>query len=179
MIELTIEYRELSEFLGYRFGSDGSVWSSWRKGPNGHCCATWRQLRPIANEGGYLFVNLRKTTGGIKRNCLVHNLVLLAFGFPRPSLHHEGCHFPDGSKTNNSVSNLRWGTRQENTNDAIKLGTLYIPGAIKRRLSDADEKITVQLHESGTTVKEICRRFGISKSTALRTFRKHRYENNR
>lgn len=54
------------------------------------------------------------------RQVSVHVLVLEAFVGPRP----EGCHAChwDDDKTNNHVSNLRWGTRSDNMQDALRNG---------------------------------------------------------
>lgn len=50
----------------------------------------------------------------------VHLLVLAAFGPPQ----HEGteCLHTDGDPKNNSITNMRWGTRSENNNDRVRHG---------------------------------------------------------
>lgn len=54
------------------------------------------------------------------RQASVHVLVLEAFDRPRPEGHHA-CHWDD-IKTNNHVSNLRWGTPSDNAQDALRNG---------------------------------------------------------
>lgn len=68
----------------------------------------------------YLTVRLRGEDG--KRKWMkVHKAVLLAFvSLCPPGL--EGCHW-DGDRSNNSLSNLRWDTRQYNALDALVHGT--------------------------------------------------------
>jgi len=51
----------------------------------------------------------------------VHQLVLEAFRGMCP-VGKEACHY-DGNPENNSLDNLRWGTRSENTKDAVRHGT--------------------------------------------------------
>lgn len=50
----------------------------------------------------------------------VHLLVLEAFVGPRPE-GMEGCHWDD-DKSNNFLSNLRWGTRSANVRDLVRNG---------------------------------------------------------
>lgn len=56
-----------------------------------------------------------------KRQAHNHVLVLEAFVGPRPK-GHQACHWDD-DKTNNHLSNLRWGTPSENAKDSIRNGT--------------------------------------------------------
>lgn len=73
---------------------------------------------PQAKIGeGYLVVHI----GGRLRK--VSHLVLEAFVGPRPK-RMEACHFPDRNRKNNRLDNLRWGSKSENMQDAIKHGTM-------------------------------------------------------
>lgn len=74
-----------------------------------------RLLRPGRKQSGHLSVAL-----GRGRSCDVHRLVLEAFVGPCP----EGCealHWND-DPAHNMLSNLRWGTRGENLQDAVRNG---------------------------------------------------------
>lgn len=75
-------------------------------------------IAPYIRPAGYATVKLGKD--GKKRNAYVHRLVALAFLGDCPS-NHEVCH-RDGNKTNNTSSNLYWGTRKQNIADNIRLG---------------------------------------------------------
>lgn len=57
---------------------------------------------------------------GTKKRAFVHHLVLESFVGPRPS-NQEALH-ADDVKSNNSLSNLRWGTRKENVADRLRNG---------------------------------------------------------
>jgi len=75
-----------------------------------------RLLQPGRASHGYLTVSL-----GRGNSKTIHSLVAEAFIGPKP----EGCEIlhDDGSRDNNHVSNLRYGTRSENNLDSIRHGT--------------------------------------------------------
>ena len=78
-------------------------------------------LRTPLNQRGYQVVNLC-----IQSKCqtrTVHSLVAETFIGTRPES-MEVCH-NDGSKTNNRVDNLRYGTSSENMLDNVRHGTHY------------------------------------------------------
>jgi hypothetical protein len=68
---------------------------------------------------GYAQVSIRR--GGRATTFSVHTLVLTTFAGPCP----QGCEARhlDGTRLNNRLSNLRWGTRQENEADKVVHGT--------------------------------------------------------
>jgi hypothetical protein len=75
-------------------------------------------LKPISHRG-YWAVTLREE--GRNRTTKVHTLVLEAFVGPRPD-GLEARHL-DGNTDNNSLQNLKWGTRSENNLDRVAHGT--------------------------------------------------------
>jgi hypothetical protein len=104
-------YRAVHNFPKYRVGRDGSVWS--------FRCLKWKRLK-CRSVGSYLQVTLRCRYSSRVRQAYVHSLILETFVGPCPS-GMESCHWDDEG-LNNSVDNLRWGTRKENTQDAIRNG---------------------------------------------------------
>ncbi len=78
-----------------------------------------RIMSPSQMANGYLTVTLWRD--GIQRSALVHRLVLAAFVGPAPT-GMEALH-RDGAQTNNSISNLAWGTHSENQMDQVSHGT--------------------------------------------------------
>lgn len=74
---------------------------------------TNKVLIPYTSETGYLKVKLCENT--IRKNERVHRLVALAF-IDNPNKYSEVNH-KDGDKTNNTVENLEWCTRQYNQLD--------------------------------------------------------------
>lgn len=119
---------------GYSVTDDGRVLSFWKqipipgKGSRVERVKEWRELHAFDRKdrrgkpSGYLSVCLAR--GGRSCNRYVHELVLIAWVGPRPSPDHEACH-GDGNRANNALSNLRWGTYAENTEDRRKHGRIY------------------------------------------------------
>lgn len=70
----------------------------------------------VGQNQKYKRVNLRRDAGRITK--YVHTLVLEAFVGPKPE-GMEACHFPDADPSNNNLSNLRWGTRRDNSDDRL------------------------------------------------------------
>ena len=77
-------------------------------------------LRPRPSGSGHVSVCLR--VNGESVNRWIHRLVLEAFVGPCPE-GMECCHFPDRNPANNTIGNLRWGTKSENTLDSVVHGT--------------------------------------------------------
>lgn len=74
-------------------------------------------LQPSAIlSDGYFYAKIRTKPKAL------HRLVLLAFIGDPPNLDYEACH-RDGNRHNNCLTNLRWGTKAENTADKIRHGT--------------------------------------------------------
>ena len=115
-----VTYKDIPGFIGYRVGSDGTVWTCRRKGGNDRSAlrltGVWRQLKTHLHAR-YVRVNLVRN--GANVSCAVHCLVLEAFVGPRPA-GMEGCHYPDSDRTNNHVDNLRWDTHAENVRDRFR-----------------------------------------------------------
>lgn len=80
---------------------------------------TPRLMKVRLDSHGYPIVGL--TTGRTTRKFKVHSLVLLAFVGPRPS--GADARHLDGSRDNNRLSNLSWGSRSDNLRDSVGHGT--------------------------------------------------------
>ncbi|MFL6864076.1 MAG: NUMOD4 motif-containing HNH endonuclease [Allosphingosinicella sp.] len=75
-----------------------------------------RMIKPAPTSAGYLVVNLHRSNSRLMR--LVHCLALEAFvGPPPPGM--IGLHWDD-DPNNNRLANLRWGTRRDNWQDAVR-----------------------------------------------------------
>lgn len=116
--EAEVRYIELERAPGYRVGDDGSVQSDLVKGTRSNRrTGIWRNLKPsLHKRSGYFRVNI---AGKV---FFIHTLVLETFVGPKPP--GMECLHWDGDGANNRLSNLRWGTHQENVEDSMRLGTI-------------------------------------------------------
>jgi hypothetical protein len=152
----SVEYREIPRLPGYRFGSDGSVWS--RRKTHGFRDEFWLLSGAIRN--GYPSVWL---PGGYVS---VHRLILEAFVGPCPP--GMCCRHLNGIKADNRIENLTWGTPKENTADREGHGTLSINVGSKHpgsKLNEADIIEIRRLRSNGMKMKDISDGFKVSRST--------------
>jgi len=114
-----VEYRPIPGFPGYKAGSDGTIWSQYRKGPGGFG-DEWHELKPsIRPDNKYSRVCLVRDGHPFYR--YVHCLVLLSFVGP-PPVKHQSRH-KNGNRNDNRLANLHYGTVQQNAQDRITHGT--------------------------------------------------------
>lgn len=105
-----VEYRRVPGWSGYAIGTDGTVLSQ-KSGTRWKPVAVW-------GRQGYRFAGLCKDKG--QKAIGIHRLLLWAFVGPCPP--GMQCRHLDGNRSNNNLSNLAWGTSQENANDRIRHG---------------------------------------------------------
>lgn len=112
-----VTYRVISGYPDYRVGDDGSVW----RVRTVDSIEQWRRMKTSPNDRGYLRVNLYPSGGGKYRTFRVHKLVLEAFVGPCP----EGLEsrHRNGIRTDNNLTNLKYGTYEENQEDIELHGT--------------------------------------------------------
>ncbi len=148
-----IEYRDIPELLGYRAGSDGSIWSD-RLGKG------WRQRKLHKFPKGYFALVVRE--GGKSKTFVAHRLILSAFRGPCP----DGCEARhlDGNNENNRIENLAWGTKQENFEDRSAHGTAR-PGA---KLTEADVSAMRLRRADGESFASIGRAYGVLARTVAK-----------
>ena len=115
------EWLPVVGFIGYEVSNLGLV-RSYRS-PNGR--GPLAQVpRPVLSKParGKRYLRAALSDGAGKTSQLpIHLLVLTAFRGPRPTKKHDGCH-NDGVAENNSLRNLRWGTKQSNADDRTAHG---------------------------------------------------------
>ncbi len=122
-IKKIVSYKTLTfmSLPAYRVGSDGSVWTRWAYGKRSKRVIgkKWKRLKLTKHGAGYWCVNLHKGDR-ISEVHLTHRLVLFAFVGPCP----EGmeCRHLDGDRSNANLTNLCWGTHEENASDTIRHG---------------------------------------------------------
>jgi hypothetical protein len=167
-----VRYTGVFGYEGYRVGTDGSVWTSWRKktGPvkNKEGIRTvigdsWRQMRQTKNTHGYPCVCLYKNKKGKLHP--VHRIVMLSFCGPKP----EGMEVAhgNGKRDDNRLSNLSWKTHKDNISDRKKHGT-EARGSRNGFAKLTEEKVYSMKRdiESGETNKtKLGIKYGISRHT--------------
>lgn len=107
-------------------------------------------LKPQINIFGYLQITLCKN--GYRKTLKLHRLVLEAFIRNCPN--EMECLHVDGNRCNNKLINLRWGTKSENAQDAIRHGTFsrlnsYGINNKMSKLTDDKVRSILQLLQSG------------------------------
>jgi len=114
----------IAEYEGlYEVSDRGNIKSlgRWIRHPKGRAWSKERVLKPIVHKSGHKSVILCRD--GDRQKLSIHRLVLLAFVGPCPPA-HECCHGPGGAG-DNTVENLRWGTRSSNKLDQRRDGVDY------------------------------------------------------
>ena len=143
--------------LLYRVGSDGSSWSS-RDGVN------WRELNTNPSPNRYVEVCMDRKAGAFVR---IHVAVLSAFGGPAPTPEHCCCH-KDGNILNNRISNLYWGTPQDNADDTVRHDR-STRGERHPLAKLGDAQVREVLASLGTESNaSIARRLGVCRATVRR-----------
>lgn len=157
-----VEFRPVVGFEGYAVGDDGSVWGC-RKSGNGYGgFRKWRKLIPVPMQNGYVQVFLRQNGRTVKR--LVHEVVLSTF--VRPSISgEECCHFPDKTRSNNSLRNLRWDTHKGNDNDKSLQGTKLFGDTHHNSKLTSESVAEIRKSFSSKTLSGWARHFGVSRAT--------------
>lgn len=106
----------------------------------------------------YMQVSLRRN--GVLKSTLVHKLVLTAFAGERDT--NEQCRHLDGNSFNNNLSNLKWGTPQENVDDRTRHGRNQDGEKSKSaKLIAAD---VVDIRTSTESSRVLAKRFNVSRS---------------
>lgn len=131
--------------------------------------STWagRVLGPTPDRDGYMLVSLR--ADGRRRMAKVHQLVLEAFVGPRPP-RMETLHL-NARRDDNRLSNLRWGTRAENTAAQRRAGG-SLPGAANPSAKLTDEQV-LDIYQSKETYAVLLERYGVSSATIWRIRQGH------
>lgn len=159
----SVEFRLISEFPGYRFGSDGSIWSTGGR-PRARESDVWKKLNPARAKSGHLRLNL--FVAGRRRTFGAHQLICWAFHGRCPE-GMECCH-KDGVPFHNTPDNLRWGTPKENAQDQILHGVK--PRGERNpfaKLTEQDVRDMRAAYESGgTTVAALARKYKVCHATA-------------
>lgn len=114
----------IPDYDGYEVSDLGRIRSWWQKGVGNYRRETPKLLCGSVRSGDNPYLRVTLTVRGVKSTEAVHLLVITSFRGPAPdgmwALHN------DGNSFNNELSNLRWGTPEENAKDRAAHGrTLF------------------------------------------------------
>lgn len=153
------DIRVVDGYPRYGVDAEGRVYTRTKDG--------WKLKNQITGANGYRCVSLWKDNR--ERRMYVHHLVLNAFvGERGPG--QEALH-ADGSRTNNAISNLRWGTRAENVADMVKHGTATVGAKnAMAKLTRPDVLWLRDMRDMGFSAVEASRHFGVTPGTVRRVF---------
>lgn len=128
--------------------------------------------RKLNTKTHYTSFSCKKLPEHKTQKCFyIHSLVAQVFIGPRPE-GHVVRHL-DGNRRNNHLSNLAYGTPQENVADAIAHGTFAKENNGRALFTEAGVKAVKMLIDMGVSLSEIARKTDVSISTihAIKTGR--------
>lgn len=160
-----VEYRAVLNAPMFRVGSDGSMWSKLKHGCRGNEEGEWHLMSLFKVKSGHMRASLRYGDGPWVKK-FIHTLILEAFTGPCPP--GMECLHRDGDPQNNSLSNLRWGTRSENVRDAITHGTCNFSPGDRHSFAKITSRKAEQIREllrDGQTQRAIARQFNVAQPT--------------
>lgn len=109
--------------------SKKEVWKKWRDSPYefsnlGHCrrIGSTELRKPRDDDRKHHRINL--TWDGKREEPMLHQVIMELFGPPKPKGENIVILHKDNDGTNNAISNLKWGTKSQNTQQVWDDGLL-------------------------------------------------------
>lgn len=158
----TEEWRPVDGYP-YEVSSLGRV----RRTGKGQGAKVGRILKGRVSENGYQFVTLH-IHPGVNETRYIHDIVCEIFHGPKPSPVHEVAH-GDGVRLNCKDGNLRWATRKENMEDAIRHDTIRRGSEhYNAKLDDISIRRIRELASSGVSHGKISMQFNVKRQAISR-----------
>ncbi len=155
-----VRFQMITGFPRYCIGDNASVWarlSPFSRRITGMPNNGWRTINTRIGGRGYSVVTLWNKT---HTTIPVHTLVLTEFVGQRLN-GMEACHY-DGDRSNSVLANLRWGTRQDNMNDMIRIGRSN--RGTRNHTAKINDEIVREMRKlrlTGLSYRRIGERFGL------------------
>ena len=162
----TSQWRPIPDFPHYEASTDGQIRSVerviLRKDGKRQPCPSKILVPRTGKNKKYQVITLRNEKSRVTRS--IHRTILETFD--RPRREGEECRHLDGDTTNNALSNLCWGTHEENINDKITHGTVARGTRVNTCVLNEAEVCTIfEKAHSGTPHKQLAAEFGVSVQT--------------
>lgn len=157
-----MKIRKIPGYSGfYKIAEDGRVWSCRVGGQRG-VKGVWREMRVSLGNHGYPC--LRLTRKGRSSMRLLHRLLLETFVGPCPK--GMECLHKDGDKLNINLSNLIWGSKEENESDKDQHQTSNVGerNGISK-LTEYDVQSIRKRRKKGERVRRLAVEFCVAPST--------------
>ena len=155
-ISLTLRIKSMTKLkpyphnTAYVVSTKGMVWST----------KSDIYLKSFPNTSGYLMVDVLKDGKTTTRT--VHRMVLETYVCDMPK--GMECRHLDGNRTNNSLSNLRWGTKQENMDDMKKHCLENGTATGHSKLTPEDVRLIRKLCKKGLFQRVVGEMFGVGQA---------------
>ena len=161
--KLKNEYKIIPNFPGYYISNNGVVLSVKNR--------YIKKLSQMESKDGYLYVFLYRNGNMTKKR--IHTLVLTTYN--REPTNKEECRHLNGNSHDNRLENLEWGTRQENSDDKKKHGT--IPKGEKSGTHKLTNLDVIQIRDQikTSTKRELGKKFGVSHTTIIGAINGHHW----
>jgi len=161
--------KDCPNYPGYSISADGDVFTHRKrfgkgkgKGSGVLIDSTYsRKLKLYEGQGGYVFVTISTARG--QRSIPIHTLLADAFIGACPA-GQEVRHL-DGDRKNNELSNLAYGTRQDNAQDTVRYGGLKGSKHPRAILTEHTIILLRTAYKQGRRICEIGHDFGINSKT--------------
>jgi len=159
------EVRQVKLFDGYVISESGRVYSTKRN--EGFGCA-WKMYdfdkyhKELKTTVGQVYPKVNLRFEGRNNNLDIHRLVAKAF-IPNPNNLPCVCH-RDDNPMNSHVSNLFWGSHQDNVDDCERKGR-----AVKVKLTVSD---VLAIRRSRQSIDVLAAKYGVHNSTVRRVIKR-------
>ncbi len=160
-------WKTVNGYTGYDISNFGRIRSYWNHGSGGLLSVPRILFPNVMDKYGHLRVNLR-ISNGVYKSKILHRVVIENFS-PQddPIL---VCRHVNGDASDNSISNLRWGTKAENQRDMVfhgksargerslfsKLTSIQVI-EIKKRLKSGEKNkvLSLEFGVNASTIRDI------------------------
>lgn len=123
---------------------------------------TPKEIKFFANVDGYMITGIQNNEGKKIKIRRARIVALTWIPNDLPKLRNVVCH-NDGTRTNDSVGNLHWGTQAENMQEAVAHGTIW-PGGV-RKFSNDDVVAIRYAHDNGASILGLSKEYNVDRAT--------------